>query len=68
MRNIWKEVSSDINHNGNIIDITAFLTDEDKEQGKVIAKVDVSSFEVEYLDKRAKTDRYAQDIINEIFM
>ena len=35
------------------------------EDGQVIAKIDIKTLEVEYLDEDAKTDPYAQDIIAE---
>ena len=44
--------------------IDAYLTDDDWEEGKVIAKVDLKC-NVEYIDERAKTDAYAQETIAE---
>ena len=38
---------------------------DDNEEGTVIAKVNYKTKEVEYLDNDAKTDAYAQEIINE---
>ena len=46
--------------------IDAFLTPDDNEEGSVIAKVNVNTLEVEYIDERAKTDIYAQEMISEI--
>lgn len=45
--------------------IDAWLTEDDNEEGVVIAKVNYKTKEVEYLDNDAKTDSYAQEIINE---
>ena len=38
---------------------------DDNEEGTVIAKVNYKTKEVEYRDKDARTDAYAQEIINE---
>lgn len=35
------------------------------EEGSVIAKIDLTTYEVEYLDERAKRDPYAQEMIRE---
>ena len=45
--------------------IDAWFTDDDNEEGVVIAKVNYKTKEIEYLDNDAKTDFYAQEIINE---
>jgi hypothetical protein len=45
--------------------IDAWFTDDDNEEGTVIAKVNYKTKEVEYLDDNAKTDKYAQAVINE---
>lgn len=45
--------------------IDAWFTEDDNEEGVVIAKVNYKTKEVEYLDNDAKTDSYAQEIINE---
>jgi hypothetical protein len=65
MENIWSEIRNDFQDNG-VIHIDAWLTDDDNEDGRVIAKVNVQTKAVEYLDNRAKTDKYAQEIINEL--
>ena len=46
--------------------VDAWLTDNDDEEGIVIAKIDLGAKSVEYLDEDAKTDEYAQEIINEV--
>ena len=38
---------------------------DDNEEGTVIEKVNYTTKEVEYLDNDARTDAYAQEIINE---
>lgn len=45
--------------------IDAWFTEDDNEEGVVIAKVNYKTKEVEYLDNDAKTDSYAQEIIDE---
>lgn len=45
--------------------IDAWRTGNDNEEGKVIAKVDPVTKEVEYLDEKARTDKYAQEVIAE---
>ena len=45
--------------------IDAWLTDDDSEEGVVIAKVNYKTKEVEYFDNDARTDSYAQEVINE---
>lgn len=46
--------------------VDAWKTANDNEEGAVIAKVDLAKRTVEYLDEDAKTDKYAQEIINEM--
>lgn len=48
------------------VTIDAWLTEDDNEEGKVIAKVNCGTKEVEYFDEDAKTDAYAQEMINEV--
>lgn len=45
--------------------IDAWFTEDDNEEGIVIAKVNYKTKEIEYLDNDARTDDYAQEIINE---
>jgi hypothetical protein len=45
--------------------IDAWFTEDDSEEGVVIAKVNYRTKEVEYLDNDARTDEYAQEIIKE---
>lgn len=45
--------------------IDAWFTDDDNEEGIVVAKVNYKTKEVEYLDEDARTDEYVQEVINE---
>lgn len=45
--------------------IDAWKTKNPNEEGSVIAKIDLTTYEVEYLDERAKRDPYAQEMIRE---
>ena len=46
--------------------VDAWQTEDDNEEGTVIAKIDLADKTVEYLDEDARTDEYAQEIIKEI--
>jgi hypothetical protein len=61
---IWGEIRNDF-QDEDIVYIDAFLTDDDNEEGKVIAKVNVRTKEVQYLDQRARDDSYAQEMIQD---
>lgn len=62
---IWNEIKNTFfNEEEQKVYIDGYLTDDDSEEGKVIAKIN-SNTNVEYLDKRAETDEYAQEIIIE---
>jgi hypothetical protein len=60
--NIWSEIRTDFEDNG-FIHIDAWESANDNEEGKVIAKVSISTGEVIYIDKRALTDPLAQESI-----
>lgn len=45
--------------------IDAWKTDDDNEEGTVIAKIDHDTLDVTYIDPAAKTDVYAQEVITE---
>lgn len=62
MENIWGEIRWD--YLDDIITIDAWLTDDDNEEGRVIAEIEADG-EIIYKDDRAKTDAYAQEIIKE---
>ena len=62
----WAEIRNDYcDEDEGKVYIDAWKTDNDSEEGTVIAKIDYKTKEIEYLDKMAKTDSYAQEIINE---
>ena len=63
MENIWSEIRNDFEMEG-VIPIDAWLTPNDNENGTVIAKVHPDG-KVEYVDDRARKDRYAQEMIIE---
>ena len=46
--------------------VDAWLTDDDNEEGFVIAKIDLATKTVEYLDADARYDEYAQEVIKEM--
>lgn len=46
--------------------VDAWKTCDDNEEGLAIAKIDLADKTVVYLDEDAKTDGYAQAIINEM--
>lgn len=46
--------------------VDAWLTNDGGEEGKVIAKIDLATKEVEYLDSDARHDEYAQEVISEV--
>ena len=62
---IWKEIRNHHYDEGEEkIFIDAYLTNNASEEGRVIAKVDMSCI-VEYINERARTDAYAQEIISD---
>lgn len=44
--------------------VDAWKSADDNEEGTVIAKIVPATKEIEYLDNDAKTDGYAQEVIN----
>ena len=60
--NIWGEIRWE--YLDDIITIDAWLTDDDMEEGKVIAEIEADG-QIIYKDERAKTDPYAKEIIKE---
>ena len=66
MENIWGEIRNDFEDDQGIVHIDAWLTADDNEEGTVIAKINSDNGTVEYIDERAKTDPYAQEMITEI--
>lgn len=58
----WSEIHTDFEDNG-FIHVDAYTTADDNEEGKVIAKISVTTGDVIYLDARARTDLFAQESI-----
>lgn len=64
-KSIWKEVRNDFyDEKEGMTYIDAWYTDDDNEEGQVIAKIDDDA-NVQYLEDMAKDDPLAQEIINE---
>jgi len=66
-KRIWTAINYDY-IDDDFIYLDAWETEEDSEDGEVIAKVNIASSEVKYLDQRAKTDEYAQEAIKDILI
>lgn len=63
----WGEIRIDfLDPEENKWSVDAWETDDDNEEGSVIAKIDLHTGTVEYLDADAKTDEYAQEEIQEM--
>lgn len=63
---MWAEIRNDFEDEG-VIYIDAWKTNVGSEEGTVIAKVylEAGQPEVQYLNELARTDAYAQEVINE---
>ena len=62
----WMEIRNDfVCEDSHKIYIDAWLTEDDSEEGVVIARIDMDTKNIEYFDEDAKTDEYAQDVIKE---
>jgi hypothetical protein len=59
---IWSEIRDTFEDEG-ILHIDAWTTEDEEEDGRTIAKINLTTGEVEYLDERAKTDESAQETI-----
>ena len=65
--NKWAEIRCDFYDNKEEkYFVDAWLTDDDNEEGTVIAKIDLGSKTVEYIDADARYDEYAQEVIKEM--
>ncbi len=68
----WSEIRNDNYEQSESMDkdsfitIDAWLTEDDNEEGKVIARINCGTKEVIYYDNDAKTDIYAQEMIKEV--
>lgn len=64
MNSIYSEIRIDFyDEEDRVFTVDAWYTDNDNEEGEVIATIDPITKEVKYLDKRAKNDPYAQEEI-----
>ncbi len=64
---MWREIRRNFyNEEEGKVYIDAWETDRDGEEGKVIAKIDVKTKNIEYLNQGAMTDAYAQEIIKQV--
>ena len=62
----WAEIRNDfVCEDSRKIYIDAWLTEDDNEEGIVLARIDMDTKNIEYFDDDARTDNYAQEIINE---
>ena len=63
----WREIRNNYcdEEEGRVY-IDAWKTSNGNEEGKVIAKIDYKTKEIEYLNEAAKTDEYAQEVIKEV--
>lgn len=62
----WAEIRNDfVCEDSRKIYIDAWLTEDDNEEGIVLARIDMDTKNIEYFDDDARTDDYAQEIINE---
>lgn len=57
---IWSDIETNFEDEG-VIYVDGYKAND--EEGKVIAKINKESGEVVYIDQRAKTDTYAQNMI-----
>lgn len=63
----WAEIRCDFcDEDEDMWYVDAWLTDDPNEEGKVIAKIDLGSKKVEYIDKDARRDPYAKEVIREM--
>jgi len=63
---IWSEITSNFeDEDDHVIYIDAYKT-HTSEIARVIATINIKTGEVTYKDKRAKTDSYAQEVIQEV--
>ena len=65
--NIWSEIHSDYEENNDIF-IDAWSTDDDNESGSTIATINKLTKNIVYIDDRAKTNEFAQEVINDVLL
>lgn len=61
----WSEIRNDFVDSDNIMYFDGYLTDDDNEEGKVIATLNLNNMMLEYLDDDARTDELAQEWIDD---
>jgi hypothetical protein len=65
MKNIWKEIKAEhTDEETGITSVDAWTSPDDNENGAVIVTIDDKGNPT-YLDERAKSDKYAQEVIQE---
>jgi len=62
--NVWNHIDNQYEEEYKIY-IDAWHTDDDDEDGHSIATIDIATDKVTYYDDRAKTDKYAQEMIKD---
>lgn len=63
----WAEIRNDfVCEDSHKVYIDAWITDDDNEEGVVIARIDMNTKNIEYFDDDARSDDYAQQIIKEV--
>lgn len=62
---IWADIRNGFQYHGEVF-IEAYLSDDDMEDGKIIAKIVLKTKTVIYMDDRARDDNYAQEKIQEV--
>lgn len=62
----WAEIRNDfVCEDSRKIYIDAWFTEDDNEEGTIIARIDMDTKNIEYFDDDARTDGYAQEVIKE---
>lgn len=61
----WSEIKCDYYNGEGFWTVDAWVTDDENEEGKVIAVIDDISGNVYYIDATARYDAYAQEIIQD---
>ncbi len=65
----WAEIRNDfVCEDSRKIYIDAWFTEDDNEEGIVLARIDMDTKNIEYFDDDARTDDYAQEVIKETIM
>ena len=68
MKSKWAEIRNNFfDEEDRVVCIDAWLTDDGNEEGKVIAKINVDTQKITYIDNDAKKDKYANEMIKEVF-